>query len=128
MLCEPSEYTNAARNKDKATTEELFNYDDEILKENLALARPPSTKMQPALQSAMQTIKEKLLRLVTKMNSPLAENFLVANTFASDGDRYFHYPSTEKWRRKLVQLQPEEGTVTVIELPNSFDMKDSHIF
>ena len=40
MFCEPEEYTDAARDQDKATTEELFDYDVEILKENIALARP----------------------------------------------------------------------------------------
>ena len=79
-------------------------------------------KMQPALQAATQKISDKLHRLATKMNLPLAGSLKVTNTFASDGDPYFHYPLSEKWRRKLFQLQPEEGNVIVIDLPNSFDM------
>ena len=106
MLCEPLEYTDAARDQDKVTTEELFDYDDEILKENLILARPQSMKIQPTLQVTKQIISEKLLRLMKKMNSPLAENLSVINTFASDYDRYFHNSGSEKWRRKLVQLKP----------------------
>ena len=73
-------------------------------------------------------ISDKLLNLVSNMNLPLAENFSVINTFASESERYFHYPYFEKWRRKLVMLQPEEGDVSVIDLPEVLDMLDSQIF
>ena len=51
----------------------------------------------------------------------------MVNNFTSDGDRYFHYVGSEKWRNKLVRFQPEEGAVTVIDLPGSIDMMDSRI-
>ena len=84
--------------------------------------------MQPVLQAETETKSEKLLTLLSKMSSLLEENYSVVNTFASDGERYFHFDLSQKWRRKLIMLQPEDGTVSVINLPKKFDMYFSRIF
>ena len=84
--------------------------------------------MLPELQAATEMTSKKLQMLASKMKKPLPENYSVINTFPSDGDRYFHYPGERKWRQKLMRLQPEEGKVTVIDLPDSFDMYCSQIF
>ena len=70
----------------------------------------------------------KLLQLSHRIQRPLAENLSVVNTFASDGDRYFQFPLSDKWRRKIVRLQPEDGVVSVIDLPHEIDMMYAQIY
>ena len=84
--------------------------------------------MLPTLEAATETTTNQLQLLISKMKEPIPENFSVENTFASDGKRYFHCGMTEKWSRKLARLEPEEGEVTVIDLPDSIDMHYSQIF
>ena len=84
--------------------------------------------MLPELQAATEMTSKKLQMLASKMKKPLPENYSVINTFPSDGDRYFHYSGTDKWRHKLVRLQPKNGKITLIDLPDPFDMYLSHIF
>ena len=84
--------------------------------------------MLPIFLAALEETSVKLLKLYYKMKKPLAESFPVVNNFTSDGDRYFHYGSSDKWMRKIVKLQPVDGTVSVIELPKKFDLQDSQIF
>ena len=65
----------------------------------------------------------KLFKLISAIKKTLPENTSVENTFAADGDRYFIFSGTnDKWRRKLVRLQPEQRKVSVIDLPDYFDM------
>lgn len=84
--------------------------------------------MLPILEAATETTTNQLQLLISKMKEPIPENFSVENTFASDGYRYFHCGLSEKWSRKLARLEPEEGEVTVIDLPDSIDMRNSKIF
>ena len=67
----------------------------------------------------------KLFKLICAIKKTLPENTSVVNTFASDGDCYFIYSDSDKWRRKLVRLQPEQRKVSVIDLPDYYDMKNS---
>ena len=73
MFCEPSEYTNAAKDKAKAAAQELFEWDAKILKENFAIARPQSVQMMPELQAATEQTSKKLQKLVSKMKQPVPE-------------------------------------------------------
>ena len=61
------------------------------------------------------------------MKKPIPANYSVVNTFTADGSLYFHFGKEEKWYKKLVKFEPSSGLVTLIDLPDSFDMKNSII-
>ena len=66
--------------------------------------------------------------LIAAMKIPKPENYSVVNSYASDGDRYFHFGASDKWKYKLVRFQPEQGLVSEIDLSKVCNMWRSEIF
>ena len=46
----------------------------------------------------------KLFKLISAIKKTLPDNTSVVNTFTADGDRYFIYNDSDKWKIKLVRL------------------------
>ena len=65
--------------------------------------------------------------MATAMSIPLRGSYSVTNSYAQDNERYFHYPLTDKWSKRIVKYNPFDGTSTIMELPDVISMKDSDI-
>ena len=120
-----AEKLNVARQDGQASAGKLRSDRQE---EDLAIVTYLSIKILPVIQEALQKTSEELMMLISAMKNPFQENYSVVNTYVSDGDLYFHYNGSDKWKNKILRFQPELGRVCEIYLPEINYIKCSRIF
>ena len=89
MFCEPDEYLSCARSKDPSSIDELFDYDNEILNQNLLRARAQDESILPILEGSINRRVAWLIKIIAAIVRLKVESYTVVNTYDSDGDRYF---------------------------------------
>ena len=125
MFCEPDEYLSCARSKDPSFIEELFDYDNEILNQNLLRARAQDESILPTLERSINRTVAWLSKIIAAIVRLKVDSYTVVNTYDSDGDRYFKLREFDKWSDRIVRFQPDIGKVSLICLPSIFDISDS---
>ena len=115
---EKIEYMEVATEQNTVLAQENFSIDDTTLREEYENARKQHIPVKPDYIEYMSTAISKYEDLIPALRKPLDKTRTVIKSFSADGVYKFHYPSSDKWKDKLVTFDPINQIIKTIPLPD----------
>ena len=115
---DPCFYFEAADKKNMLSLKRSFANDTKTLLSEYEDSRKYSTLIKPEYDGYLERVTNKFGSASLELAKPLLSSLIVTDSYTSDGDRFFHDPSKEKWWNKLIKMDPENDQVSTLLLPH----------